>query len=122
MTLFARLGIAVLLAFSSVANAQGKWNERSSSHFQLFESVAFARYSGVDGSRVFARGVLPTLESAHSRVRESLKLEPRSRTKVYVYDPDAFEARYAALFGFRAAGFWDGAIHIRGGQRIDSRL
>src|SRR5215813_7115275 len=41
---------AVLLAFSS-ARADGGWSERSSSHFQLFEAVGFARYSGPDGSR-----------------------------------------------------------------------
>src|SRR5262249_9100244 len=29
---------------------------------------------------------------------------------------------YASHFGFRAAGFWDGAIHVRGGRVIEARL
>jgi hypothetical protein len=120
-TPFAGLALAVLLVFSSAA-ADGKWSERKSSHFQLFESVGFARYSGPDGSREFERAVLATLEDAHQRVRDEIKVEPRSRVRVYVYEPSVFDASYSSLFGFRAAGFWDGAIHVRGGQSLDARL
>ena len=115
------LGALAALACALVA-AGGGWSERSSSHFQLFESVGFARYSGPEGSREFERAVLATLENAHERVRDQLKVSPRNRVKVYVYAPDAFDAEYAGRFGFRAAGFWDGAIHVRGGQRFDARL
>ena len=67
--------------------------------------------------------MLATLENAHERVRDTAgSVDPRNRVKVYVYAPDAFDAEYAPRFGFRAAGFWDGAIHVRGGQRFDARL
>jgi hypothetical protein len=115
------LTIAVLLSTAAPASEAG-WSQRSSSHFQLFEAVGFARYSGADGSLAFERGVLSTLETAHERVRDSLKVEPRYRVKVYVYEPSVFDAEYASRFGFRAAGFWDGAIHVRGGRVIDARL
>jgi hypothetical protein len=115
------LALLVLLAFSAWAGEAG-WSERSSSHFQLFEALGFARYSGPNGSREFERGVLATLESAHERVRDLLHLEPRARVRVYVYEPSVFDAEYASRFGFRAAGFWDGAIHVRGSQALDARL
>src|SRR5262245_49173538 len=115
------LACLVALACALVA-ANGGWSERSSSHFQLYESVGFARYSGPEGSREFERAVLATLENAHARVRDQLKVSPRNRVKVFVYAPDAFDAEYAGRFGFRAAGFWDGAIHVRGGLRFDARL
>jgi len=113
---------ALLLLASASAAAEAGWSERSSSHFQLFESIGFARYSGADGSREFERNVLATLEAAHERVRDLLHLEPRSRTRVYVYSPDVFDAQFASRFGFRAAGFWDGAIHVRGSSRLDAQL
>ena len=115
------VGALAALACALVA-ATGGWSERSSSHFQLFESVGFARYSGPQGSREFERAVLATLETAHQRVRDQLKVEPRNKTRVLVYAPDVFDADYASRFGFRAAGFWDGAIHVRGGQQFDERL
>jgi hypothetical protein len=115
------LALGLLLA-APLAGADGRWNERTSSHFQLFESLGFARYSGPDGSRAFERAVLATLEDAHAKVRDLLKVEPRTRVHVYVYAPDVFDADYAARFGFRAAGFWDGSMHVRGGQYFDARL
>jgi hypothetical protein len=33
-----------------------------------------------------------------------------------------FDASFSERFGFRAAGFWDGAIHVRGGTQVDPRL
>lgn len=120
-TAFAGLGLAVLLAFSS-ASADSGWSERSSSHFQLFEAVGFARYSGPDGSRAFERAVLDTLEVAHDSVRDTLGVAPRNRVRVYVYEPSEFDAAFSSRFGFRAAGFWDGAINVRGGRVIDTRL
>ena len=120
-TPFAALAGAVLLAFSS-ASAEGNWSERSSSHFQLFEAVGFARYSGPDGSREFERTVLAALEDAHRDVRDTLGVEPRNRVRVFVYEPSAFDAAFSARFGFRAAGFWDGAVNVRGSRGADARL
>ena len=115
------LALALVPALSASPVESG-WSERSSSHFQLFEAMGFARYSGPSGSLQFERGVLATLEAAHERVRDLLHLEPRARTRVYVYEPSVFDAQYASRFGFRAAGFWDGAIHVRGSQALDTRL
>src|SRR6266850_7555320 len=120
-TPFAALAGAVLLAFSS-ALAEGNWSERSSSHFQLFEAVGFARYSGPDGSREFERGVLAALEDAHRDIRDTLGIEPRNRVRVFVYDPSAFDAAFPSRFGFRGAGFWDGAVNVRGNRGVDARL
>src|SRR5262245_49637226 len=78
------VGALAALACALVA-ATGGWSQRSSSHFQLYESVGFARYSGPQGSLEFERAVLATLESAHQRVREQLKVEPRNKTRVLVY-------------------------------------
>jgi hypothetical protein len=115
------LAALALLACALVA-ASGGWSERSSSHFQLYESVGFARYSGPEGSLAFERAVLATLENAHDSVRDQLKVSPRNKVKVFVYAPGDFDALYARRFGFRAAGFWDGAIHVRGGTRFDPQL
>jgi len=118
----------LLFAFTASAplardrGADGNWSTRRSSHFELFQDVALARYSGPDGSRAFEIAVLAALESAHERVREGLGVEPRARTRVFVYDPVVFDASYSARFGFRAAGFWDGAIQVRGGTQVDARL
>ncbi len=120
-TAFAGLGLAVLLAFSS-ARADSGWNERSSSHFKLYEAVGFARYSGPDGSRAFERAVLDSLEAAHDSVRDTLGVAPRNKVSVYVYEPTEFDAAFSSRFGFRAAGFWDGAVHVRGGRSFDARL
>jgi hypothetical protein len=102
--------------------ADGKWSARRSSHFELFQDVALDRYSGPAGSRAFEVSVLAVLESAHDRVRDGIGVEPRARVRVYVYDPAVFDASFAERFGFRAAGFWDGAIQVRGGTEVDARL
>jgi hypothetical protein len=116
------LALVLLLVAPVGAGAEAGWSERTSSHFQLFESLGFARYSGPSGSRAFERAVLATLEDAHAKVRDALRVEPRTKVHVYVYAPDVFDAEYARRFGFRAAGFWDGAMHVRGGQYFDARL
>ncbi len=115
----------IALAFAANARdqgADGKWSSRRSSHFELHQDVALERYSGPDGSRAFEIAVLGALESAHERVREGIGIDPRTRVQVFVYDPAVFDASYSARFGFRAAGFWDGAIHVRGGTQVDARL
>ncbi|HTO71901.1 MAG TPA: hypothetical protein VMR31_18710 [Myxococcota bacterium] len=117
------LALVLLLLLAPVgASADSGWNERTSSHFVLFESLGFARYSGADGSRAFERAVLAALEDAHAQVRDGLRVEPRTKVHVYVYAPDAFDADFASRFGFRAAGFWDGSMHVRGGQAFTPQL
>lgn len=127
ITRFVTLFTLVLAFAASAAHARdrgadGKWSTRRSSHFELHQDVALDRYSGPAGSRAFEIAVLGALESAHERVREGIGIDPRVRVQVFVYDPAVFDASYSARFGFRAAGFWDGAIHVRGGTQVDARL
>ena len=123
-----QLLLALLLAFAASAalardrGADGKWSSRRSSHFELFQDVALERYSGPAGSRAFEIAVLDALESAHRRVRDAIGVEPRGRVRVLVYDPTVFDALFSQRFGFRAAGFWDGVIQVRGGTQVDARL
>ena len=118
------LALACLAGFADARDrgADGTWSTRRSSHFELHQDVALDRYSGPTGSRAFELAVLETLESAHDRVREGIGVEPQARVQVFVYDPAAFDGAFVARFGFRAAGFWDGAIHVRGGTQLDARL
>jgi hypothetical protein len=102
--------------------ATGGFGARSSSHFELQQNLGFERYSGPSGSLAFERAVLAVLEDAHARVRDELHVEPRYKVHVSVYAPDAFDALFARRFGFRAAGFWDGSMNVRGGQSLDERL
>jgi len=125
-----RSAVLFTLLFALVANAalardrgaDGKWSTRRSSHFELHQDVALERYSGPAGSRAFEIAVLAALESAHERVRDGLGVEPRARVTVLVYDPAVFDEAFASRFGFRAAGFWAGAIQVRGGTQVDARL
>ena len=127
---FARLAALFSFVFALAAGtalardggAVGKWSTRRSSHFELFQDVGLQRYSGPDGARAFETTVLSVLESAHLRVRDGIGVEPRNRVRVYVYDPAVFDAAFSGRFGFRAAGFWDGAIQVRGGTRVSAEL
>jgi hypothetical protein len=120
------LGLALaLLAGAADARdrgADGKWSTRRSSHFDLHQDVALDRYSGPAGSRAFELAVIESLEAAHDRVRDGIGVDPRVRVQVFVYDPGVFDGAFSERFGFSAAGFWDGAIHVRGGTQVDARL
>ncbi len=120
--LFSIFAFVAASAHARDGGVDGNWSKRRSSHFELFQDVALERYSGRDGSRAFEISLLAALESAHDRVRDGIGVEPRARVRVFVYDPDVFDASYSARFGFRAAGFWDGAIHVRGGTAVDARI
>ncbi len=128
--LVARSTLSFVLALACLAGwadardrgADGKWSTRRSSHFDLHQDVALDRYSGPGGSRAFELAVIEALEAAHDRVRDGIGVAPRARVQVFVYDPGVFDATYAQRFGFSAAGFWDGAIHVRGGIQVDARL
>lgn len=102
--------------------ADGVWSQRKSSHFVLLQDVDIPRYSGPRGSRRFEVEVLEVLENAYDRVAQVLGLRPRRAVRVVVYDADDFASRFEGLFRFRAAGFFDGAIHVRGNVTIDQRL
>ena len=116
------VALAAGVALARDRGADGKWSTRRSSHFELFQDVALERYSGPDGSRAFETALLSVLESAHTRVRDGLGVEPRNRVRVFVYDPGVFDSAFSSRFGFRAAGFWDGAIQVRGGTRVSAQL
>jgi hypothetical protein len=104
------------------SGADGDFSERSSKHFRLLQDVDIDRYTGVGGTRQFERNVLRVLETAYDDVGDSVSIRPRAKVAVLIYDPGAFDGRFQSRFGFRAAGFFDGAIHVRGGTRVDGRL
>jgi hypothetical protein len=125
-----RFVVAVLLLalaspFGAVARERGpdgRFERRTSAHFALFEDVGLERWSGRGGARAFERQVLAVLENAYDRVGDAIRLRPVLPVRVVVYDPADFDARFAGAFGFRAAGFFDGTIHVRGSREIDGRL
>jgi hypothetical protein len=101
----------------------GRFERRGSAHFLLLQDVTFDRRSG--GSQAenrFEREVLDVLERAYRTLSDTLGMRPPSDIVVHVYDAATFDARFARLFGFRAAGFFDGTIHVRGGPNVDARL
>ena len=102
--------------------ADGKFSERKSIHFQLYQDVAIDRFSGAGGSRQFEVSVLEILENAYGSVGQHIGLRPRTRIDVWIYDPAVFDQRFQNSFRFRAAGFFNGAIHIRGGTRVGAQL
>lgn len=119
--------VTLALAAASVVSARGagpdgKFERRTSAHFALYEDVGLERWSGRGGARAFERQVLGVLENAYDRVGDGLRLRPALPVRVAVYDPGDFDARFGSAFGFRAAGFFDGAIHVRGSSQIDARL
>jgi hypothetical protein len=121
------VAIATLLSAAAPAaardrGADGQFSERKSAHFVLLQDVDIDRTSGRHGSRRFERDVLDVLERAYDRVGETLGLRPKSRARVVIYDDGVFEDRFAGLFRFSAAGFFDGAIHVRSKTVVDARL
>jgi hypothetical protein len=66
--------------------------------------------------------VLRELEAAYDRLDALLSLRPERKLVVYVWDPDLFDQRFAGLFRFPAAGFYGGAIQIRGDTEVSARL
>ncbi len=119
------LALAAMPTGSALARdrgADGVFERRTSSHFELFEDVDIDHWSGRDGTRAFETAVTDVLENAYDRVAEILDVRPGGRRRVVVYDPADFDRRFAQSFGFRAAGFFDGAIHVRGGVQVDARV
>ena len=102
--------------------ADGDFERRDSFHFTLYQDVDIDRSSGFSGSRRFEQEVLDRLEEAFDRLDRILDLRPEDKLVVYVWDPALFDARYAGLFRFPAAGFYGGSIHIRGDTRVTREL
>jgi hypothetical protein len=118
---------ACLLAAVPVASARerggdGRFDERRSTHFVLLQDVSFGRRDGGRAARAFERDVLGVLENAYSRMSNQLGLRPPSDVVVRIYDPAFFDREFSPLFGFRAAGFFNGSIHIRGSTGVDAGL
>ncbi|MCA9502358.1 MAG: hypothetical protein H6748_05875 [Spirochaetaceae bacterium] len=102
--------------------ADGKFERRDSFHFTLHQDVDIDERGGIYGSRAFEQSVLDALEGAYDRLGALLGLRPESKLVVWVWDPDLFDDRFAGLFRFPAAGFYGGAIHVRGADRVTPRL
>ena len=102
--------------------ADGRFERRESFHFTLYQDVDIDEYGGLRGSRAFEQQVLRELEAAYDLLDKLLSLRPEKKLIVYVWDATLFDAQFAGLFRFPAAGFYGGSIHIRGGQAVNSSL
>ena len=107
---------------SAGRGADGEYDERSSSHFVLYQDVDIDRTSGLYGSRQFELDVLETLETAFRSLEELLGIRPRNEITVTIHDPRIFDARFAGIFRFPAAGFYGGTVHIRGATSLSDSL
>jgi hypothetical protein len=102
--------------------ADGRFEKRESSHFVLFQDVDIDETGGLRGSRRFERLVLEDLEGAYDRLDQYLGLRPPRKLEVVIYDPAIFDRQFAGLFRFAAAGFYEGIIRVRGGDRFTDPL
>ena len=102
--------------------ADGRFERRESLHFTLYQDVDLDEHSGVYGSRQFEQNVLRELEGAYELLGRLLDLRPKRKLSVSVWDPALFDARFAGLFRFPAAGFYGGSIQIRGGDGVTVSL
>jgi hypothetical protein len=118
--LFLLLGASPLAAIDR--GADGKFSKRDSSHFVLYQDVDIDQSSGLRGSRRFEQDVLEVLEAAYRRADETLGLRPGKSITVVVYDPQVFDAQFAGLLKFPAAGFYGGRVHVRGDERVSPSL
>lgn len=128
---FPSLALPLLLALTSAplgdraaagSGADGRFEERESSHFVLYQDVDIDRRSGFHGAARFEKEVLRSLESAYVSMDRWLGLRPERKLPVYVYDPGVFDAQFGGLFKFSVAGFYAGAIRIRGDVAVTQRL
>ncbi|MGH0036697.1 MAG: peptidase MA family metallohydrolase [Myxococcota bacterium] len=113
-------GLVAAPAFA--AGADGRFEERSSSHFVLLQDVDIDRRHGFHGSRRFEQQVLAVLERGYDDLERRLGLRPRRPMTVFVYDPAVFDREFAGLFRFAAAGFYAGTIRVRGETAVSDRL
>jgi hypothetical protein len=111
-------GLVPLGSQASERGADGRYDERRSSHFVLLQDVDLDRRSGWRGSRRFELEVLAVLESAHHDLGARLGLELARPVEVVVHDPGVFDGRFASLFRFPAGGFYGGSIQVRGDVQV----
>ncbi|MBY0399754.1 hypothetical protein K2X89_05630, partial [Myxococcota bacterium] len=104
------------------AGADGRFERRDSFHFTLYQDVDLDESSGLNGSRQFEQDVLRELEAAYERLDRLLALRPDRKLPVTIWDPALFDARFAGLFRFPAAGFYGGTIQIRGAAGVTDAL
>ena len=104
------------------SGADGQFERRESFHFILFQDVDLDESGGLRGSRHFEQQVLRELEGAYDLLDSLLNLRPQRKIDVYVWDPEIFAERFKGLFRFPAAGFYGGAIHVRGDERVTPAL
>jgi len=121
------LALSLALAAPTILPAierggDGDYSERKSAHFHLFQDVAIDRWDGPRGWRRFEIGVLDALERAYDLVGKRLGIWPSTHVRVFVYEPEQFDAQFADRFGFRAVGVFDGMIHVRGKTEITGAL
>ncbi|RIL05151.1 MAG: hypothetical protein DCC71_11455 [Proteobacteria bacterium] len=109
-------------AAARAAGADGRFEQRQSRHFVLREDVAIDQRTGPRGANQFQREVLDALEAGYDVLDDALGLRPRRRIEVEIYDAAIFDARFAALFPFPAAGFYGGVIRVRGDVAVTPRL
>ncbi|MDH5307342.1 MAG: hypothetical protein OEW02_09165 [Myxococcales bacterium] len=102
--------------------ADGTFEQRSSTHFALYQDVDIDESGGFYGSRRFEQEVLAELERAFESLDHLLGLRPARRIDVVIYDPAAFDRQFEGLFRFQAAGFYHGVIRIRGATRLTDAL
>jgi hypothetical protein len=114
--------LAAVPAPARERGADGRFDERRSTHFVLLQDVDLDVRSGPRGARAFERAVLTALEEGYDQLDELLGLRPRRKLEVVVYDPAIFDRTYAALFRFPAAGFYGGTIRVRGDTTLSPRL
>jgi hypothetical protein len=122
---FSLWAIAILAPEGAAARdrgADGRFATRRSSHFVLYQDVDIDRASGWKGSVRFEKEVLAVLESAHDKLDQLLGLRPERDVEVWVYDPAIFDARFAGGFRFPVAGFYHGAIRVRGDVQLTRDL
>jgi hypothetical protein len=117
--------LGLLLATPAEANdrgADGKFEHRSSAHFELYQDVDIDRAGGFRGTRQFEQQILAELESGYDQLDNYLGLRPGRRIEVVIYDSDVFDQQFAGAFRFAAAGFYHGVIRIRGATELDVNL
>ena len=118
------IGFALLAADARAAGrgADGNFDKRTSAHFELLQDVNIDESGGFYGSRRFEQEVLGELERAYASLDSMLGLRPPRRLTVVIDDPNLFDQRFAALFRFRAAGFYSGVIRVRGDVGLTADL
>ena len=117
--------LVAALALPAAANARGadgRFEQRESSHFVLHQDVAIDEAGGFHGSRRFEQQLLDELERAYDQLDHWLALRPKRKIDVVVYDPARFDAAFAGPFSFPAAGFYHGVIRVRGDVQLTERL